>query len=200
VRRHPKGRELKPATTEGEEKLLVCPECGQTYNPRYMMYCARCGEPVVDAFGRKPKPGPYDGMGSRGGVRGHKPVVCAAPPESEVPRDPGSTQTVEDLVLEYRNHLNEKPADHETRYALALAYMMGHDWARAEAELSQVAEALPEYADAHARLAVCIARQERPREALAHAERALECAPQNPRYQSLVERLKQVVGDVSPEG
>lgn len=162
-----------------------------------MMYCARCGEPVVDAFGRKPKPGPYDGMGSRGGARGRKPAATApgqvSAPDS--PHDPGPTQAVADLILEYRNHLNEKPADHEVRYALALAYMMGHQWAQAEAELRQVAEALCEYADAHARLAVCVARQQRPDEALEHARRALACAPTDPRYQSLVERLKQVVGD-----
>jgi len=129
LRRHPKGRELTGASQEGERKLLVCPYCGQTYNPLYMMYCARCGEPVVDAFGRKPKPGPYDGLGSRGGIRARKPAVSAPAPEPEPPHEVGSTQAVEDLIVEYRNHLNEKPADHETRYALALAYMMGHQWA-----------------------------------------------------------------------
>jgi Flp pilus assembly protein TadD len=158
-----------------------------------MMYCARCGEPVVDAFGRKPKPGPYDGLGSRGGIRARKPAVSAPAPEPEPPHEVGSTQAVEDLIVEYRNHLNEKPADHETRYALALAYMMGHQWAQAEAELVQVVGALGQYADAHARLAVCVARQQRPEEALGHAQRALALEPNNARYRSLVERLKQVV-------
>lgn len=180
--------------------MLVCPQCGQTYNPRYMMYCARCGEPVVDAFGRKPRPGPYDGMGSRGGARGRKPVSHAPAPAPEPPHEVGSTQAVEDLIAEYRNHLNDKPADHETRYALALAYMMGHRWAQAEAELRQVVQGLAQYADAHARLAVCVARQQRADEALAHARRALSLEPNNPRFQALVERLQQVVGDAERDG
>jgi tetratricopeptide (TPR) repeat protein len=171
--------------------LLICPNCGQSYNPRYIMYCARCGEPVPNERGKLPRPGPYDGFGSRGGLQGTKRAprqVASSAASSAEPRP--LTQAVQDIVLEYRNHLVDKPEDHETRFSLALAYLYAGQWQQAETELVAVAAALPDFADAHARLALCRARLGRLPEALAAARQAVQLEPESPRYRSLVEQLE----------
>ncbi len=173
--------------------LSECPHCGQTYNPRYMRYCARCGEAVPDAHGKLPAPGPMDGMGARGGVATRKleGVPPAAADTGEAPPSRGVSQAVEDMALEYQNRLNEKPEDHDTRYSLALAYLYAGQWERAEAELTLVTEGLPEFADAHARLAMCRARRGDVAGGLQAARVALGLQPEDTRLQGLVARLEQ---------
>jgi len=172
--------------------LLTCPHCGQSYNPRYMRYCARCGEGVPDARGRKPKPGPMDGMGSRGGASfGKRQLTRARPvaPAESVATEWTPPQSVLDMILEYRNHLNEHPDDHATRYALGLAYALAREWRLGEVHLVVVAEAQPEFAEAFARLAVCRARLGNHEGALEAARRAHALEPDNARYSTLLQRL-----------
>lgn len=178
--------------------LLQCQTCGQTYNPSYMQFCARCGEPLPDEEGKLPRPSAIDGMGGRGGVnveklKGSAAAPASAPEEPSAPRPAGPSQAVEDMVLEYRNRLNQAPEDNDTRYSLALAYLYAGLWERAEAELEVVVEALPDFADAHARLAVCRARVGKPGAALEAARAALDLSPGSARYQALVERLERAV-------
>lgn len=181
--------------------LLECETCGQTYNPQYMQFCARCGEPLPDEKGKLPRPSAIDGMGGRGGVNVEKLKGSAAPSSEGVPEEPSAprptqpSQAVEDMVLEYRNRLNQAPEDNDTRYSLALAYLYAGRWERAEEELQVVVEALPDFADAHARLAVCRARAGKPGAALEAARAALKLTPGSARYQGLVERLERAVGD-----
>jgi tetratricopeptide (TPR) repeat protein len=176
--------------------LLICRNCGQTYNPQYMLYCARCGEPVPDEHGKLPKPGPLDGFGSRGGTSTRKHQRSPQSPESEtVSAAPAEdhwqpTHAVADIVLEARNRLNQSPQDHGTRYSLGLAYLYAEQWADAQRELAMVAEALPDFADAPARLAICLARLGQLPAALEAAQRALALHPANHRYQALVEQLQ----------
>lgn len=202
--------------------LLTCPHCGQTYNPRYMRYCARCGEAVPDEEGKLPAPGPMDGLGARGGMgvartrsrgriaasgleaplpetsrtgSGERSYVPPGQPSEEVPaaeRQPPS-DAVKDMVLEYRTRLNEAPEDHDARYSLALAYLYAEQWEQAEAELLIVIEALPDFADAHARLAVCQARSGNLSGALEAARAAHNLQPDNRRFQSLLERLERAI-------
>jgi hypothetical protein len=153
------------ATPEGP-RLLTCALCGQTYNPAYMRYCARCGEALPDVRGRKPKPGPADGMGARGGISTRRLMGAPAPPRSADSAGSGAQewqapQSVLDMVLEYRNQLNAHPEDHATRYALGLAYYYAREWSRAAEEFRLVTEAEPDYADAFEKLAQCRARLER---------------------------------------
>lgn len=179
-------------------QLLICPHCGQSYNPRYMRYCARCGEAVPDERGKLPRPGPMDGMGARGGS-GRRRAVTVAPPAAPE-HDPDAwvpTHAVDDMVLEYRTRLNEMPQDHSTRYALAVAYLLARRWDRAAQELTVVVEGLPDYADAHFRLAVALAHTGNHADALVAARRAVALEPGNERYASVVSRLEAVVANDS---
>ncbi len=174
--------------------LMTCPTCGQTYNPKYMRYCARCGEALPDERGKRPKPGPMDGMGSRGGAEGRKPVP-SAPTETEAEQAPPDhdwqpTHAVEDIVLEYRTRLNEAPEDHSARYALALAYMLVKRWDVAMEELKQVVAGMPDFADAWYNLAVCQARLGKLDVARRSVRSALEIAPDDRRYAALAEKLE----------
>jgi len=176
--------------------LLTCAHCGQTYNPAYMMYCARCGEVVPDARGRKHKPGPADGMGARGGATGrklmgakergrtHSPGVGEEPQQQwQVPR------SVADISLEYRNQLNEHPDDHSTRYALGLAYYFTRQWQQAAEQFQQVTDAEPDYADAVVRLALCRRHLRDSRGALEAARRAAALEPHRREHADLVRLL-----------
>jgi Flp pilus assembly protein TadD len=99
------------------------------------------------------------------------------------------------MVTEYRTRLNEAPEDHSTRYALAMAYLMVRRWDKAAQELALVIEGLPEYADAHFRLAVALAHAGDHADALVAARRAVLLEPENERYASVVGRLEALVGD-----
>ena len=175
-----------------------CPNCGQPYDPRYMMYCARCGEAVPDERGKLPKPGPMDGMGARGGAAGRKSRGPTAPPEERA-REPAEpwlpSEAVDDMVIEYRNRLNAEPDDHDARYSLALAYFYAGQWEKAEEQLLLVCNAMPQFADAHARLAVCLGRSGKLQEALTAAQAALALEPESPRFGRLVERLERAAQD-----
>ena len=181
--------------------ILICPNCGQTYDTRYMMYCARCGEALPDERGRRPKPGPLDGMGARGGATTRlvrppvTPVGADGAREGAAPAEPWQpTQAVEDMVLEYQNRLNKEPADHAVRYALALAYSYAGQCERAAAELVAVLAAMPEYADAWDRLARCLVRLGDLPAALEAARRAQALEPTRASHAELVERLESTVG------
>ena len=173
--------------------LRTCPQCGQTYNPRYMRYCARCGEGLPDERGRKPKLGPMDGMGARGGISTRKRTPPAGQPHEEAAPSPAREwdppQSVVEMVEEYRNRLNEHPDDHSTRYALGLAYCLAGYWREAEEHLAAVAQAQPEFAETFARLATCRVHLGKPEGALEAAQQAHSLEPGNPRYSALLQRL-----------
>ena len=174
--------------------LRTCAQCGQTYNPRYMRYCARCGEGLPDERGRKPKRGPMDGGGARGGISTRKRTPPPLPPPEATAAGAAlqewtPSQSVLDIVLEYRNQLNEHPDDHATRYALGLAYCLARRWGPAEEHLAIVTEAQPDFAEAFARLAVCRERMGDPSGGCEAAQRARDLEPKNARYFALLQRL-----------
>jgi len=180
--------------------LLKCPNCGQTYNPGYMRYCARCGEAVPDEHGKLPKRGPMDGLGARGGAA--TPASQASVPTAHGPQRPSAEpwqppKAVDDMVLEYRNRLNQSPEDHTTRFSLALAYLLAKQWAKAEEHFALVVEALPEYADAHYRLALCRAKLGKLDSALQAAQTAVGLSPDNRQYVALEQRISVAIEDGS---
>lgn len=136
-----------------------------------------------------------DGLGSRGGAMrrsaaGARPPAEAGPAATEPPHQWRPPQSVTDLVQEYRSRLNEAPEDHSTRYALGLAYLLARQWEQAEAELRAVAEAVPDYAEAFYRLALCRWHLGDPQGALRAAERAEGLSPGRAEYAALAERLR----------
>lgn len=174
----------------GDGPLLVCPTCGQTYNPVYILFCARCGEPVPDENGKLPRRNAMDGFGSRGGAVGR-----VQPRDQAASGDPHGqpwlpTQAVEDIVAEYRNRLNEKPEDSDARYNLGLAYYHAGLWEQAAAEFRLVVEREPGYADAWSRLAVCQARLAETDGALNSAREAVRLDPQSAVSRRVLEQLE----------
>jgi hypothetical protein len=182
----------KRKKTRGDQDgpLLVCRNCGQSYNPVYILFCARCGEPVPDENGKLPKRHPLDGMGSRGGAVGPRRVEEAA--ERTGPAQPWlPTQAVEDIVLEYRNRLNDKPQDTDARYNLGLAYFHAGLWEKAAGALQQVVAELPGYADAWTRLAICRARLAETDAALEAAREAVRLEPEGRGPRRILEQLEE---------
>lgn len=136
-----------------------------------------------------------DGMGARGGAPAGLPPVQW--PGAEVAAEAAAehedwrpSQAVEDMVQEYRNRLNETPEDHSARFALALAYVFARRWEQAARELELVIEALPEYADARYRLALCRAQLGQRDAAVEAARAAIRLEPRQKRYQKLLESLE----------
>lgn len=100
-----------------------------------------------------------------------------------------ASRTVRDMAQEYASRVLEHPEDSAARYDLALALMYDHKWGRAIEHLHKVLELEPDYADAHANVAICLARLGRPDEALASIERAIELDPQKKRYRKIRRQL-----------
>lgn len=171
-------------------RLLECPNCGQTYNPAYIMFCARCGEPVPDENGKLPKRNALDGFGARGGAVGRVQPRSGGPSAEPHGQPWLPTQAVEDIVAEYRNLLNEKPQDSDARYNLGLAYFHAGLWEQAAAELRQVVEQEPGYADAWSRLAICQARLSETDQALSAAREAVRLDPESTTSRRVLEQLE----------
>lgn len=139
-----------------------------------------------------------DGMGARGGASGafRQDAAAGQSAESETPHEDWQpSHAVDDMVLEYRNRLNQTPEDHSTRFALALAYLYAQHFRQAARELEIVVQAMPEYADAYYRLALCRAKLGMPESALDAARCAGRIEPANKRYRALLQALEQEAPD-----
>ena len=179
--------------------LLECPNCGQSYDPKYMLYCAWCGEAVPDEHGKRAKPGPLDGFGARGGAttpRSASPQHASSGAVQNESRPATPSAAVGDIVAEHRNRLNEEPDDHAVRYSLALAYLYARQWDEAAAEFARVVAAVPDFAEAHHRLAISHANSGRLPQALDAARTASSLVPDSEEYQRLVGRVAQAMDDV----
>ncbi|MGC9317184.1 MAG: tetratricopeptide repeat protein [Armatimonadota bacterium] len=100
-----------------------------------------------------------------------------------------TSQAVRDMAQEYASQVRERPEDTAARYGLALARMYERKWGQAAEQFQKVLELEPEYADAHANLAVCMARLGQPERALEAVERAIELEPDKKRYRRIRRQL-----------
>jgi len=89
------------------------------------------------------------------------------------------SQTMEALAAEFQHVVNEHPNDADAQYSLGLALLYNERWAQAAEHLQRVIELTPDFADAYARLVVCLARMGRGDEAMAAAEEGLAVAPEH---------------------
>lgn len=100
------------------------------------------------------------------------------------------SQAVQDMALEYEAMVREHPDNADARYSLGLARLYESNWGAAAEQFQRVVELTPDFADAHANLAVALARLgqlDRAREAI---ETALSLSPASSRFRRLHEQLK----------
>ena len=100
-----------------------------------------------------------------------------------------ASATMRDMAADYDRRLREHPEDDDARYQLALVLMYDRQWGRASEHLLEVVRRAPDFADAHANLAVCLTRLGRPDRALEAVDAALALAPDSDRYRALRERI-----------
>ncbi len=112
---------------------------------------------------------------------------CGASMEDE--QDAPTSATIRDMAQEYASQVLEHPEDTAARFDLALALMYDRKWGRAAEHLQQVIELEPDYADAHANLAVCFAKLGRPEPALEAVEQAIALDPDKKRYRKIRRQL-----------
>lgn len=103
--------------------------------------------------------------------------------------EPDTSEAIRDMAREYANKVSEHPDDASARYGLGLARLYEQKWGQAAEQFAKVVELEPDYADAHANLAVCLMRLGRPDEALSAVERAMELDPNKKRYRKLRRQL-----------
>ena len=138
-----------------------------------MPNCPRCREPVEegDAFCRK----------------------CGAALKAPAPEERDSFMA--DMAADFQRRLKDQPDDYDALYNLGLTWLQSRRFAEAASCFRQVIAGLPEFADAYARLAVCLwqsGEQEAAREAIASAA---SLAPGNRRIADLGARMEQAGRD-----
>jgi tetratricopeptide (TPR) repeat protein len=87
------------------------------------------------------------------------------------------TAAVDDMILELRRAIAERPRDADAHYNLGIAYLYRGMFAEAASALQAVTELTPDFADAWERLGLALIKLQRPRDALTPLRRALELDP-----------------------
>jgi len=100
-----------------------------------------------------------------------------------------ASDTIRDMARELERAVREQPEDTDARYQLALALMYEEEWGRAAENLMEVVERDPNFADAHANLAVCLGRLGQVDRAAQAIDGALALAPDRRRYQRLRKQI-----------
>ncbi len=109
-------------------------------------------------------------------------------PSSE--EDQQASRTVQDMALEYEAMVREHPDNADARYSLGLARLYEGNWGPAAEQFQRVVELTPDFADAHANLAIALAKLEefvRAREAI---KAALSLSPGSARFRKLHDQLQ----------
>ena len=105
-----------------------------------------------------------------------------------------TSATMRDMTHEYERMVRDQPSDANARYMLALALMYDRNWGQAAEQLQEVTRLSPEFADAHANLAVCLAHLGRLDVASDAIAAALALSPGSRRFQRIQSDLKRASG------
>ncbi len=106
--------------------------------------------------------------------------------------EPMRSETVKQLIHDYRQQIAQHPDDDSAHYALGLAYLYHGQPAPAREQFEEVICLASNFADAHAKLAVAcsqLGQLNQAHEAIAQAQR-LDSA--NQEYRDIATRLKQL--------
>lgn len=101
-----------------------------------------------------------------------------------------STGAVDDMILELRKAVAEKPRDADMQYNLALAYLYRGMFAEAAATLEIVVELVPDFPDAWEQMGLALIKLQRLDEALVPLRRALELDPTRENVASAIRSIE----------
>lgn len=116
---------------------------------------------------------------------------CGAPlgvPEGAAPAARASS-TLDDMASDFLSQLREKPDNPDALYNLALTRYYARDWAGAAECLQDFVRLVPDFADAHGKLALCYWHLGRREDALAAIRQAVSLAPDDRRLGDLATRM-----------
>ncbi len=92
--------------------------------------------------------------------------------------------------MEYEAMVREHPDNADALYSLGLARLYEGNWGPAAEQFQRVVELTPNFADAHANLAIALAKLRQFDRAREASETALSLSPGNTRFRRLHEQLK----------
>jgi Flp pilus assembly protein TadD len=96
---------------------------------------------------------------------------------------------MEQMAADFQGRLKDQPRNPDALYNLALSRLYGGQVAEAAACLRQVIALVPDFADAHGKLAVCLWRLGDPEAARAAIRAAVDLAPRDRRLADLRARM-----------
>ncbi len=100
-----------------------------------------------------------------------------------------ASQAVQDMALEYEAMVREHPDDADARYSLGLARLYEGNWGAAAEQFQRVVALAPDFADAHANLAVVLAKLDQFEQAREHISMAVSLSPGSSRFRRLQKQL-----------
>lgn len=104
--------------------------------------------------------------------------------------DEKRSRTLEEMAHDFQQRVADEPEDVDARYNLGLALMYQESFEAAATQFQQVVRRQSDSAEAHEKLAYCLARVGRRREALAAAQRAVKLDPGREKAREMVARLR----------
>lgn len=117
---------------------------------------------------------------------------CGAPLRtSERPTPPSGvpSRALDDMAADFLSRLKDKPEDPDALYNLALTRYYARDWAAAAECLTDLVRLVPEFADAHGKLALCYWHLGRREAALLSIRHAVRLAPEDRRLAEIAARM-----------
>ncbi|NPV47901.1 MAG: tetratricopeptide repeat protein [Armatimonadetes bacterium] len=103
------------------------------------------------------------------------------------PRAP--SRALDDMAADFLSRLKDKPEDPDALYNLALTRYYARDWAAAAEYLVDFVRLVPEFADAHGKLALCYWHLGRREAALVSIRQAVSLAPNDRRLADIATRM-----------
>ena len=100
------------------------------------------------------------------------------------------SNTVQQLISEYRQAIADNPDDESARYSLGLAYLYEGQPAAAAEQLVEVTRLVPDFADAYAKLAIAFSQMRNYSQAQQAIDQARELQPHNEEYHRIAQRLE----------
>jgi len=111
------------------------------------------------------------------------------------PQDDPRDAFMGEMAARFEQRLKEQAADTDAIYNLALTHFYARKYAAAIPHLRQIAQELPDFTEARAKLAVALWQTGEPKAALAEMERAVGQAPADERLRRLRDQMREELAE-----